>query len=220
MLILAQRFGLFLLCRIGCHCCLHEVAVLETNVLYKHVNVSGIVLVQIPSCPQCNGLSSVLMLFDDPWQMIFALMEYTHVILFSDSISLFVGPASTKSSPCVSPVIRSSSWRNRFFELSPSRNPQSLTCSCQSRSQLLAASLVPYMLFFIKPILPASVPILSSTGSRISTGLCAFAWKYARDTWMCMIGKGFLYGSLESILRLSVFPMEETLRKSLADHHF
>ena len=46
-----------------------------------------------------------------------------------------------------------------------------------------------YMLFFIRPIFPASAPILSSTGNRISTGLWAFAWKCARDTSMCMIDK-------------------------------
>ena len=46
---------------------------------------------------------------------------------------------------------------------------------------------------FINRTFPASLPILSSTGSRISTGLWAFAWKYARDTSMCMIEKASLW---------------------------
>ena len=76
------------------------------------------------------------------------------------------------------------------------------------RSPLLAASLVPYMLFFINPTFPASV---SSTGSCISTGLWAFLWKYARDTSMCMIEKTSLCGLLQSMI---------LLHAGLAEYHF
>ena len=72
---------------------------LKSEVLHKHVNVSGIV-------PQCDLLFNVLMLFGDPWPMIFALIGYTLVIFPSNSFSFFVGPVSTKSSPCVKPDTR------------------------------------------------------------------------------------------------------------------
>ena len=48
--------------------------------------------------------------------------------------------------------------------------------------------------------------------SGASTSQWAFAWKYARDTSMCML-KTFLRGSLKSLILLSKPP-------GLADHRF
>ena len=59
------------------------------------------------------------------------------------------------------------------------------------------------MPFFISPTVPASVPILSSTGSRISTGLWALAWKYARDTSMCMVENVSLWIAAIDIMAFS-----------------
>ena len=56
------------------------------------------------------------------------------------------------------------------------------------------------MLFFISPTFPASAPIVSSTGNRINTGLWAFAWKFARDTSMCMIENVFLLFAATDII--------------------
>ena len=130
----------------------------------------------IPRFRQCNLLFNVLMLSDDPQPMTFALMGYTFVIFLSNSINFFVGPVSTKSK---SPILN---------VLLPIAFP---TAGCVPRSvhALLHQS------YF-----PSVSAILPSTGSRVSTGLWAFAWKYARDTSMCMIENvSFLFAAIDDI---------------------
>ena len=76
--------------------------------------------------PQCNLLFNVLMLFGDPQPMIFALIGYTLVMFLSNSISFFVGPVSTKSSPCVKPDTQSSLWWNKILRALKSPVPDVL----------------------------------------------------------------------------------------------
>ena len=54
-------------------------------------------------------------------------------------------------------------------------------------TQILELFFVCFLHGLPKQLLPSEVPILSSTGSRTSKDLLAHAWKYARDTSMCMI---------------------------------
>ena len=160
---------------------------LESKVLHKHVNVSGIMLINnsslSPVQPTVKRLDVLRRSITDDLrfdgvntchlplelhQFLRRSCEHEIVTVCQTRYSIFL---------VVKQVLRAESCWNLQF----------LTFSCQSRSQLLAVSLVSYMLFFINPTFPASVPIVSPTGNRISSGLWAFVRKYARDTSMSTI---------------------------------
>ena len=156
---------------------LHCVPILEPQTLKDNVNVPEVVLMQHP-CLSLSPTYYLIQRLDALWRTRLddARFAWVHAL----QLLLELRPVTTKSSPCVKPeVFLLLLWTDKFLELRPSSQPQ---FSSHSRSHLLAASLVPYMLFFNNPISPLSFSEQSSAGYFTSTSLSALAWKYARET--------------------------------------
>ena len=175
MLNLTQWFSLFLFHHIKCRRCLHRIAVLKSKVLYEHVDVSGIVLIH----------DSSLLPVQPPVQRLDALRRSITDDLRFDGIDTCHFPLELHQflcRPCEDEIVTVSQTRYLIFFVMK----QILRAESKLKSPVPDV-LLPITFPIAGRTFPASVPILSSTGSRISTGFRAFAWKYARDTLMCMI---------------------------------
>ena len=94
--------------------------------------------------------------------MMLALIGFSLSYCFLRSNRLPFGPATTKSAPCVKSRFSSSCFETDFLNCAPARIPNFSRCPCQSRSLLLAASLVPSTIrFFLCPFLSSLLLAIS-----------------------------------------------------------
>ena len=146
---------------------LHCVPILEPQTLNENINVWGVMLAL-----SLSSLCSV----SAPCRtcaMMLPLIGYKLSKCFLSANRLSFDPVTTTPSPCVKPEVFFFLLWHRLLELRTNSFPRFPRCPCQSRSQLLAAFLVPYSSssttrFFLYPFLSIHAGNFSSTPQAVS----------------------------------------------------